>query len=57
MKHALLILAAGVGLTACAAIQYAEYQRLMTEQQIAQDRIWAEANAMNQGLADPVYWR
>jgi hypothetical protein len=57
MKRALLVLAASVGLTACTAIQYAEYQRLMTEQQIAQDRIWAEANSMNQELAAPVYWR
>ena len=27
--------------------EYAEYQRLITEQQIAQERIWAEENATN----------
>jgi hypothetical protein len=26
--------------------EYTEYQRLMTEQQIAQERIWAEENSM-----------
>lgn len=37
--------------------EYTEYQRLMTEQQIAQDRIWAAEDAMNWGLWGPRFWR
>jgi hypothetical protein len=42
LKRALLILTAAIGLTALLAVQYVAYQRLMTEQLIAQDRIWGE---------------
>jgi len=38
--------------------EYAAYQRLVTEQQIAQDRIWAQDNTMNHwGWWGPGYWR
>ena len=37
--------------------EYSECQRLTTERQIAQERIWAEENAMNWGLWSPWYWR
>jgi uncharacterized protein YceK len=37
--------------------EYAEYQRLMTEQQIAQERLWAEENAMNWRPWGQWYWR
>jgi hypothetical protein len=37
--------------------EYSAYQRLVTEQQIAQERIWAEEDAMNWGLGSPWYWR
>jgi len=37
--------------------KYSAYQRLVTEQQIAQERLWAEEDRMNWGLWDPWYWR
>ncbi|PYM40953.1 MAG: hypothetical protein DME12_13515 [Candidatus Rokuibacteriota bacterium] len=37
--------------------EYLAYQRLVTEQQIAQERLWAEEDRMNWGLWDPWYWR
>ena len=37
--------------------EYSAYQRLVTEQQIAQERLWAEEDRMNWGLWDPWYWR
>ena len=37
--------------------EYSAYQHLVTEQQIAQERIWAEEDAMNWGLWGPWYWR
>ena len=33
--------------------EYSAYQHLVTEQQIAQERIWAEENALNWGLWGP----
>ena len=37
--------------------EYSAYQHLVTEQQIAQERIWAEEDAMNWALWGPWYWR
>ena len=37
--------------------EYSAYQHLVTEQQIAQERLWAEEDRMNWGLWDPWYWR
>src|SRR6267378_2720903 len=37
--------------------EYTAYQRLVTERQIAQERIWAEEDAMSWGLWGPWYWR
>ena len=37
--------------------EYSAYQHLVTEQQIAQERIWAEEDAMNWGLWGPWYCR
>jgi len=37
--------------------EYSAYQRLVTEQQIAQERLWAEEDSMNWGLWGPWYWR
>jgi len=37
--------------------EYAEYQRVTTEQQIAQERRWAAEDAVNWGLWGPRYWR
>ena len=42
MKRALLVLAVAVSLTAWAAVQYAAYQRLITEQQTAQEHVWGD---------------
>jgi hypothetical protein len=35
--------------------EYSDYQRLVTEKQIAEERLWAEENAMNWGLWGPWY--
>jgi len=37
--------------------EYLAYQRLVTEQQIAQERLWAEEDRMNWGYWYPWYWR
>jgi uncharacterized protein YceK len=37
--------------------EYSAYQRLLTEQQIAQQRLWAEEDSMNWGVWGPGYWR
>jgi hypothetical protein len=37
--------------------EYSAYQRLMKEQQIAQDRIWTENDVMNWGRWGSGYWR
>jgi len=37
--------------------EYAAYQHLLTERQIAQERIWAEEDDMDSGLWGPWYWR
>jgi uncharacterized protein YceK len=37
--------------------EYSAYQHLVTEQQIAQERLLAEENAMNWALWGPWYWR
>jgi len=39
------------------AKEYSAYQHLVEEQQIAQERIWAEEDAMNWALWSPWYWR
>jgi hypothetical protein len=39
------------------ANEYSAYQHLMTEQKIAQERLWAEEHAMNWTLWGPWYWR
>ena len=37
--------------------EYSAYQHLVTERQIAQERIWAEEDDMDSGLWGPWYWR
>jgi hypothetical protein len=37
--------------------EYSAYQRLLTEQRIAQEQLRAEEDAMNWGLWGPWYWR
>lgn len=38
------------------AKEYSAYQRLVTEKAIAQERLWAEQDAMDWGLWGPWYW-
>jgi uncharacterized protein YceK len=38
------------------AKEYSAYQRLVTEKQIEQERLWAEEDAMNWALWGPWYW-
>src|SRR5689334_17910123 len=37
--------------------EYSAYQRVVTERQIAQERIWAEEDAMDWAAWAPWYWR